>query len=66
MRSTSVPEPDRARTIAALKHHFPGEADGIEAFFDLVYRVFGEVIGAFYFKDPEVHPDKYPLYFNMA
>ena len=61
-----VLEPDRARAIAALKDRFPDEADGIEAFFDLVYRVFGEVIGAFYFKDPEIHPDKYPLYFQYG
>jgi prolycopene isomerase len=59
-------EPDRARATATLKHHFPDEAEGIEAFFDLVYRVFGEVIGAFYFKDPEVHRDKYPLYFQYG
>ena len=59
-------EPDRNRAVAALKDRFPEEADGIEAFFDLVYRVFGEVIGAFYFKDPAVHPDKYPLYFKYG
>jgi phytoene dehydrogenase-like protein len=59
-------EPDRARATATLKQHFPDEAEGIDAFFDLVYRVFGEVIGAFYFKDPDVHRDKYPLYFRYG
>jgi prolycopene isomerase len=59
-------EPDRTRAVETLKRHFPDEADGIETFFDLVYRVFGEVIGAFYFKDPEVHRGKYPLYFQYG
>jgi len=59
-------EPDRARATATLKRHFPAEADHIETFIDLVYKVFGEVIGAFYFKDPEIHPDKYPLYFQYG
>lgn len=59
-------EPDRARATATLKRHFPEEAERIEVFFDLVYKVFGEVIGAFYFKDPEIHRDKYPLYFQYG
>ena len=59
-------EPDRSRATDTLKRHFPEEADHIEAFFDLVYKVFGEVIGAFYFKDPEISQDKYPLYFQYG
>lgn len=59
-------EPDRKRATETLQRHFPEEADGIADFFDLVYRVFGEVIGAFYFKDPEVNRDTYPLYFKYG
>lgn len=61
-----VLEPDRTRVVETLKNRFPHEARGIEEFIDLVYRVFGEVIGAFYFKDPDVHRDKYPLYFQYG
>jgi phytoene dehydrogenase-like protein len=59
-------EPDRSRVVETLTRHFPEEARGIEGFLDLVYRVFGEVIGAFYFKDPDVHRGKYPLYFKYG
>ena len=58
--------PDRRQATETLKRRFPEEAGGIEAFVDLVYRVFGEVIGAFYFKDPDVNRDKYPLYFRYG
>lgn len=58
--------PDRKQAAETLKRRFPEEADGIETFLDLVYRVFSEVIGAFYFKDPEVNRDKYPLYFRYG
>ena len=59
-------EPDRTRATATLKHHFPDEAEGIDAFFDLVYRVFGEVIGAFYFKDPTSIAINTRCTFNMG
>jgi phytoene dehydrogenase-like protein len=57
---------DRAGVLQVLKGRFPDEKDGIERFFDLVYRFFHEVIGAFYLRDPEVTPEKYPLYFQYA
>lgn len=57
---------DRAGILQVLQERFPDEKDGIERFFDLVYRFFHEVIGAFYMRDPEVTPEKYPLYFRYA
>ncbi len=59
-------KPDKAATIAILQEHFPEEKEGIAAWFDLLYRLFTEVIGAFYFKDPDVTGEKYPLYFQYA
>ncbi len=50
----------------ALVARFPEEKEGIESFIDLVYRFFTEVIGAFYMRDPEISPQKYPLYFKYA
>ena len=50
----------------ALIEKFPNEKEGIAAFIDLVYRFFTEVIGAFYMRDPEISPQKYPLYFKYA
>jgi prolycopene isomerase len=57
---------DKAGVIEALQGQFPEERENIVRFFDLVYRFFGEVIFAFYMKDPEVSPEKYPLYFKYA
>ncbi len=57
---------NRAGIIRVLLERFPDEKGGIERFFDLVYRFFQEVISAFYLRDPEVTPEKYPLYFQYA
>ena len=57
---------DRAGAVRALQERFPDERQAIEAFFELVYRFFHEVIAAFYLKDPEVSRAKYPLYFRHA
>jgi phytoene dehydrogenase-like protein len=57
---------NRAGIVQVLQERFPDEKDGIERFFDLVYRFFQEVISAFYLRDPEVTPEKYPLYFQYA
>lgn len=57
---------DKGGVIEALQGRFPAERMNISRFFDLVYRFFSEVISAFYMKDPEVTPEKYPLYFKYA
>jgi prolycopene isomerase len=57
---------NRAGIVQVLQERFPDEKDEIERFFDLVYRFFQEVISAFYLRDPEVTPEKYPLYFQYA
>lgn len=57
---------DRAKTIAVLQERFPEEREAIEAFFDLVYKFYYEIIGAFFMKDPDISPEKYPLYFKYA
>ena len=59
-------KPDRAAIVATLQEHFPAYRDGIAAWFDLLWSLFGEVIGAVYFKDPEVTREKYPLYHRYA
>lgn len=59
-------KPDRAATVAVLQERFPDCRDGIAEWFDLLWRLFGEVIGAFYFKDPEITREKYPLYHRYA
>ena len=57
---------DRSRLIADLQARFPEESQAIEDFFDLVYKFYYEIIGAFFMKDPEISPQKYPLYFKYA
>ncbi|MCX7678536.1 MAG: NAD(P)/FAD-dependent oxidoreductase, partial [Spirochaetes bacterium] len=57
---------DRSSVIASLQERFPQEKDTIAKFFDFVYEFFTEVIGAFYLADPEISPQKYPLYFKYA
>jgi phytoene dehydrogenase-like protein len=57
---------DRAGTVNVLQKRFPDEKEAISRFFDLVYKFFNEVIGAFYLKDPDVSREKYPLYFKYA
>lgn len=58
--------PSREKVVALLQERFPREKEGIEKFFDLVYKFFTEIIGAFYMRDPEVSKEKYPLYFKYA
>lgn len=57
---------DRPKLIAALQARFPAESESIEGFFDLVYKFYYEIIGAFFMKDPDISPEKYPLYFEYA
>lgn len=59
-------EPNREKVVHELQSRFPLEKEGIQAWFDLIYKLFTEVITAFVFKDPEVTREKYPLYFKHA
>lgn len=57
---------DREGCITALQHCFPAEKEAINAYFDLIYGFFFELMRAFYMKDPEITAEKYPLYFKYA
>jgi len=57
---------DRQQVVEQLQSHFPKEKKKISEFFDLIYKFFGEIVGAFYLKDPDISPEKYPLYFKYA
>jgi prolycopene isomerase len=58
--------PDRLQIEEALGERFPRERQAIRAFFDLVYKFAGELIGAFYFKDPDASRQKYPVLCQYA
>lgn len=57
---------DRQAAVDSLKARFPAEADGISRFFDLVYQFCADMVGAFYFKDPEASREKYPTFCRYA
>lgn len=57
---------DRRQVISELQKHFPAEREAIERFFDLVYRFAGEMLSAFYFRDPQASRSKYPTLFRYA
>jgi len=59
-------KPDLGEMIDELQRHFPQEKEGIAAYFDFLYKLFMQVIGVFYLKDPEVSREKYPLYYQYA
>ena len=57
---------DRERVVSELQQKFPKEKDSIEAFFDLVYKYANDMIGIFFFKDPEPSREKYPTMYKYA
>ena len=57
---------DRAQVVAELQSHFPKEREGIERFFDLVYRFANQMLSVFYFKDPDANREKYPVLYEYA
>ncbi len=59
-------KPDKNQIIAELKTKFPHESEGIDGFFDLVYKYAGDMIGAFIFRDPEPSREKYPNMYRYA
>jgi len=59
-------KPEKNQIIDELKEKFPHEKEGIDGFFDLVYKYAGDMIGAFIFRDPEPTRDKYPNMYRYA
>ena len=59
-------KPDKNQIVAELKRKFPHEKEGIDGFFDLVYKYATDMVGAFIFRDPEPSRDKYPNMYRYA
>jgi len=58
-------KPNREQIVRELSERFPKEKDGIERFFDLIYRFFMELITAAGRKgDNPPTRDEFPLYFS--
>jgi len=57
---------NREQVTAQFRDRFPHEKDGIERFFDLVYRYANEMLAVFVFKDPEPTREKYPTLCEYA
>jgi prolycopene isomerase len=57
---------DKARSLSALKQHFPMEADNIERFYDLVWDYCNQWIHVTMLRDPESSAAKFPIYFKYA
>jgi phytoene dehydrogenase-like protein len=59
-------EANRESAVAELQARFPREREAIGKFFDLCYAFSSQFLGAFYFKDPEVTREKYPLVYAYS
>ncbi len=59
-------KPDRSQVVADLKERFPHQKEGIDKFFDLAYGYANQMLGAFFFKDPEITREKYPFLYEYA
>ncbi len=59
-------KPDLGEMLNELQKRFPNEKEGIADYFDLLYKLFMQVVGVFYFKDPDASREKYPLYYQYA
>jgi len=59
-------EANRDSAVAELQSRFPKEKAAIEKFFDLCYAFSNQFLGAFYFKDPDVTREKYPLVYQYC
>ena len=59
-------KPDRQAVVDELSRRFPREKEAVKKYFDLMYAFFSEAIGAYYLRDPQAAPEKYPLYFRYA
>lgn len=59
-------KPDRNEVISELSSRFPDETDSIGKFIDLCYAYANQMLAAFWFKDPQVTREKYPVLFEYA
>ncbi len=59
-------KPDKEEVIGELSSRFPQEKDAIVKFFDLCYAYANQMLAAFWFKDPQVTREKYPVLFEYA
>jgi len=59
-------KPDRAQVVSELQSRFPHEKEAIDRFFELAYGYAHQMLGAFYFKDPEITREKYPILYEYA
>ncbi len=57
---------DKNQVVDELSRHFPEEKEAIKRFFDMLYAYFQEVVKAFFFKDPDATPEKYPLIYQYS
>jgi len=57
---------DRSQVVSELQEKFPREKESVEKFFDLCYEYANQMLSVFYFKDPDVSRDKYPLLYEYA
>ena len=57
---------DRQTLVKDLKGKFPQEKEAIQKFFDFVYEFSAQMVGGYYFRDPEFSKEKYPLYCKYA
>ena len=57
---------EKSRVVEELGSRFPDQREGIKKFFDLAYRYAGEMLSAFYFRDPEITREKYPSLYRYA
>jgi prolycopene isomerase len=57
---------DRAGIIDVLVSRFPGEREGINGLFDLIYKFSQEMSRGILGRDPEFSADKYPVFCNFA
>ncbi len=57
---------DRNQVVDELSRQFPQEKDAITRFFDMLFSYFQEVVRAFFLKDPDATPEKYPLIYRYT
>lgn len=57
---------DRPELVRALQGWFPHEREAIAGFFDFLYAFAMQYVQGRFFGDPEISPEKYPLYFRYA
>ncbi|MBN1532659.1 MAG: NAD(P)/FAD-dependent oxidoreductase [Spirochaetes bacterium] len=57
---------DRKQVVDELSGRFPEEREAIANFFDMLYAYFQELVKAFFLKDPDASPERYPLIYRYS